>query len=111
MLSSQLLSHTSSGQYPANVTHITIIIMQYMCMIFVLAQQMTLLVPCDSQIIAYYYFTYKLHAWIRYTAYYRLVGYRMIFTLTLVQYLWKVTLSISTWEISLTTGQITHKYI
>lgn len=47
---------------------------------------MTALVPCDSQIIAYYYFTYRLHAWIHYTAYYRLVGYRMIFTFTLVQY-------------------------
>lgn len=31
-------------------------------MIYVLAQRMTLLVPCDSQIIAYYYFTYKLPA-------------------------------------------------
>lgn len=80
-------------------------------MIYVLAQRMTLLVPCDSQIIAYYYFIYKLHAWTRYTAYHRLVWYRMIFTLTLVQYLWKVTQLISTEEISMTTGQITHKYI
>lgn len=67
--------------------------------------------PCDSQIIAYYYFTYKLDVRMHYIAYYRLIYYGMIFTLTLVQYLYKVTLSIFTGEISLTKGQITHKYI
>lgn len=79
-------------------------------MIYVLAQRMTLLVPCDSQIIAYYYFTYKLPActmlltldW---------CDIEWFLTLTFLQHLWKVTLSISTAAISLTTGQITHKYI
>lgn len=36
--------------------------MQYTCMIYVLALRLTLLVQCDSQIIADYYFTYQLDA-------------------------------------------------
>lgn len=108
---SQLLSRIPSGQYTASVRNKTIIIMQYTCMIYVLALRLTLLVPCDSQIIADYYLTYQLDAWMCYIAYCRLIWYRMIFTLTLVQHIYKVTLSISNREISLTKGQITHKYI
>lgn len=87
----QLLSRTPSGQYTANVRDKTIIIMQYTHMIYVLAQRLTLLGPCDSQIIAYYYFTYKLDAWSRYIASCRLIWYR-IFTLTRVQRIYKVPL-------------------
>lgn len=90
----QPLSRTPSGQYTANVRNKTIIIMQYTRMIYVLARRLTLLRPCDSQIIAYYYFTYKLDAWSRCIAPCILIWYR-IFTLTRVQCIYKVTLKFS----------------